>query len=183
MNLPNALSYFRLVGTFVMLIFSFLQNTLLTIIFYVVLGLSDAVDGFIARVFNLETELGAKLDSLADQIFYYSSPIILYLFFPIFIKEQALIILIIIVSALLMELIHLIKHKTFGYLHLYSAKISALILYFFTLHSLIFNPLLILFYVLAAVLMFHFIEEIILVLIIKKPKSNMKSLFHYLWKK
>lgn len=34
---------------------------------FVIAGVSDALDGFIARVYNLRTELGAHLDPLADK--------------------------------------------------------------------------------------------------------------------
>jgi len=40
---------------------------MLAFILFVVVGISDGVDGFIARKFNQRTELGAYLDPLADK--------------------------------------------------------------------------------------------------------------------
>ncbi len=41
---------------------------LLAFIAFIVAGISDAVDGFIAKRFNLATELGAYLDPIADKL-------------------------------------------------------------------------------------------------------------------
>jgi len=40
---------------------------MLAFVLFVVVGISDGVDGFIARKFNQRTELGAYLDPLADK--------------------------------------------------------------------------------------------------------------------
>ncbi len=42
----------------------------LFLITYLLCGLSDIADGYIARHYHVETNLGAKLDSLADFIFW-----------------------------------------------------------------------------------------------------------------
>jgi cardiolipin synthase len=38
------------------------------LVLFFIAGISDAIDGFIARRFNMRTELGATLDPLADKI-------------------------------------------------------------------------------------------------------------------
>jgi len=43
------------------------ERTMLAFILFVLVGISDGVDGFIARKFNQRTELGAYLDPLADK--------------------------------------------------------------------------------------------------------------------
>ncbi len=40
------------------------------IIVYIAIGVSDVLDGFIARKFGLESDFGARLDSFADFLFY-----------------------------------------------------------------------------------------------------------------
>ena len=43
-------------------------NSLLFIIVYLLCGLTDIADGYIARKYRFESNLGAKIDSLADFI-------------------------------------------------------------------------------------------------------------------
>lgn len=67
-NVPNALSLFRivLIGPFV---YYFLHDQILPAAICLVLsGLSDMFDGMIARKFNQITELGKMLDPVADKL-------------------------------------------------------------------------------------------------------------------
>jgi cardiolipin synthase len=65
--LPNLITLARLLSVPVMVYLIF--NDLLTAAFWLFLmaGLSDALDGFIAKQFNVATRLGAYLDPLADK--------------------------------------------------------------------------------------------------------------------
>ncbi len=68
LNLPNVISLFRVILVPV-IIYSVLQRKYGTALgFFLIAGISDALDGFIARRFNMRTELGATLDPLADKI-------------------------------------------------------------------------------------------------------------------
>jgi cardiolipin synthase len=68
MSLPNLITIGRilLVPLTVWLIVS--GEFLLAFIVFIIAGLSDAVDGFLARRFKLHTELGRYLDPLADKL-------------------------------------------------------------------------------------------------------------------
>ncbi len=67
MTLPNLISIFRLVIVAVIIACIISRNDQAAFWLFVVAGLSDAVDGFIARQFGLMSELGAYLDPLADK--------------------------------------------------------------------------------------------------------------------
>ncbi len=67
MNLPNLITLGRLLIVPVVVWAISADEPLLALTLFVVAGLSDAVDGFIARRFGLRTELGAYLDPLADK--------------------------------------------------------------------------------------------------------------------
>ena len=68
MSLPNLITIARilLVPVIVLLIIS--QHLNYAFILFVVAGLSDGIDGFIAKRFELVTVLGSYLDPLADKI-------------------------------------------------------------------------------------------------------------------
>ena len=67
-NIPNYITVMRMVGT-VALLFTKPLSALFYIV-YAITGITDVLDGFIARKFKLTSEIGAKLDSVADLIFY-----------------------------------------------------------------------------------------------------------------
>ncbi len=67
-NLANIITVTRIIGTFVM-IFSDIQTTSF-IVAYIYSGLSDVIDGFIARKLKIESNIGRKLDSVSDLFFY-----------------------------------------------------------------------------------------------------------------
>lgn len=67
-NIPNAISVGRLVCS--ASLFFLLSHELLFLILYIGCGLSDVLDGYIARKTNTQSELGARLDSLADTVLF-----------------------------------------------------------------------------------------------------------------
>jgi len=69
-NLANIFTIIRLILA-VWLVFLALYSSQLILMFLIVLGcgILDALDGWVARRFNAETDIGAFLDRLADKIF------------------------------------------------------------------------------------------------------------------
>jgi len=66
-NLPNIITLLRIAATPVA-VWLILEGRLMAAFWvFVAAGLSDAVDGFIAKQFDMETELGKFLDPLADK--------------------------------------------------------------------------------------------------------------------
>ncbi len=67
-NLPNVVTLCRvcLVPVIFWLLVS--GNTAAAFFAFLAAGLSDAIDGYLAKRFNLQTELGAYLDPLADKL-------------------------------------------------------------------------------------------------------------------
>jgi cardiolipin synthase len=66
-NLPNLITLARLLMTPLAVSMIVSQRFVAAFLIFVAAGVSDAVDGFIARRFDLRTELGSYLDPLADK--------------------------------------------------------------------------------------------------------------------
>jgi cardiolipin synthase len=66
-NLPNLITLARMLITPLAVLMIISQRFLPAFLVFIFAGVSDAVDGFIARNFELRTELGAYLDPLADK--------------------------------------------------------------------------------------------------------------------
>ena len=71
MNLPNALTVFRILLVIPMMILVFMDNLpaqIATIVIFVIASLTDDLDGYLARKNKQITDLGIFLDPLADKM-------------------------------------------------------------------------------------------------------------------
>lgn len=71
MNLPNLITVIRifLMPLYLYFFYSDMENGFLYAgIIFIIAGMSDVLDGYIARNFDMQTKLGALLDPLADKI-------------------------------------------------------------------------------------------------------------------
>ena len=73
MNFANIITVVRLLFTPIIIWLIFSSYYYLGLIFFVFSGLSDALDGFIAKQFNQRTILGSYLDPVADKTLIVSS--------------------------------------------------------------------------------------------------------------
>ena len=77
MTVPNALTLMRILLT-PLLVWLLLDGKLKqALAVFLIAGLTDGLDGLIARVFNQKTKLGAYLDPVADKLLLVSSLILL----------------------------------------------------------------------------------------------------------
>jgi cardiolipin synthase (CMP-forming) len=72
-SIPNILTLVRILLTPLLIILLLRREYSLGLLVFVLAGISDALDGFIARCFDQRTLLGAYLDPLADKILLVSS--------------------------------------------------------------------------------------------------------------
>lgn len=67
-TVPNLLTCLRIILTPLFVIYIIEGRMTAAMVIFIVAGLSDGADGFIARVFNQKSKLGSYLDPLADKI-------------------------------------------------------------------------------------------------------------------
>ncbi len=65
--LPNLITLSRIVLVPVTIVMIADREWMSALVLFLLAGVSDALDGFLARSFNLRSELGAYLDALADK--------------------------------------------------------------------------------------------------------------------
>ena len=123
-NIPNALSFYRIVVFPLMVFYVIAGNERLFAIFLCINLITDVLDGFIARTFGLVTKFGARLDSLADIGTY----ILAFLGVVIFKAEDlalhGLIFYLFTFLFILDFIIHFYRFRIFSSFHLYSFKIT-----------------------------------------------------------
>lgn len=73
MNIPNILSLLRIILTPVIVIFLMEGSYFKALVVFSISGLTDGLDGFLARVLKQQTKLGAYLDPIADKALLTSS--------------------------------------------------------------------------------------------------------------
>ncbi len=176
-TIPNLITTYRLLMVPVILYFAISGREKLFAIFLVINLVSDIIDGYIARRFKMETEIGAKLDSFADNFNY----VLAFIGFFIFKLEDFrphIISLIIFFSMLVLTVIvPLIKFRKFPSYHLYTTKIGGYIqgAFFICLFTIGFiTPF---YYFMIAWGIMGAVECIAIDLLIPEMRSNVKGLY------
>ena len=77
MNIPNALTVLRLIAVPFFGYFIFSKQYLIAVIIYSIASLTDMLDGFIARKYNMITSWGKIADPVADKLMQLTAIIIL----------------------------------------------------------------------------------------------------------
>lgn len=176
-NIPNILSVLRII-TAVFIPFTH-GNHLLLFTLIIFCGITDFLDGYLARKLEQESELGSRLDSLGDFILSIS----ITLYFLIWEWDSiygylywiAAIIIIRFSSAVVCYL----KNKKIYSIHTLANKFTGVIVFFgiciiiLTGEFWIFLPLLLLSLLSA-------LEELLIMIFIKSPEVNLKSICHAL---
>lgn len=76
-NVPNILTAIRLLLIPVIFYFALKENYVLAVIFLTLSGITDVLDGYIARKYNFITDFGTLFDPLADKLTQISTLIVL----------------------------------------------------------------------------------------------------------
>ena len=152
-------------------------------IFIIINFLTDIVDGIIARRFNMQTEIGAKLDSFADNLTYLLAFIGLFIFKMEDIRPHLVSFIIFIGFLVLTIVFSLIKFRKFPSFHMYTTKIGGYIegAFFICLFTLGFYAP---FYYLVIVWgIMGAIEHIAIQMALPEMRSNVKGLYWVLKEK
>ena len=127
-NAPNIITFVRILGTIALAFFAPFSTAFYII--WTICGVSDVLDGTVARLLKKESSLGAKLDSTADIMFYL---LMLFRVLPTLIVVLPnwiwIIVGVIAAARIGAYLTALIKYKRFASLHSYLNKLSGFLLF------------------------------------------------------
>ncbi|MDO5843637.1 MAG: CDP-alcohol phosphatidyltransferase family protein [Methanocorpusculum sp.] len=126
-NIPNILSVSRMFLS-VSLLF-LLWQPVLFIILYIITGLTDFFDGFLARKYHVETEKGALLDSIADHMYF--AVIVISAFVGLNLAGDPVVLSVVIIVAAVRTANFILtrcKFKRWGFIHTLGNKFTALCL-------------------------------------------------------
>jgi len=87
-NVPNALSAARLLGVPVLFVLVDRRPVAWFAALYAILGLTDFLDGRLARAWNQATAFGSMLDAVADAAYYISTAYFAWRLFPAYITPN-----------------------------------------------------------------------------------------------
>jgi phosphatidylglycerophosphate synthase len=174
----NAVTLFRIIAAPVLVVLIILKQPE---IFRWILACSfctDAIDGYLARRYKVTSLLGAKLDSIGDDLTIAAGLAGILAFKPEFFREEMVIFILLLTLFVIQVISAIIKYGKITSFHTYTAKFAAILqgtflILFFFLHE----PIHILFYLAAFVTALDLVEEIILVQMLPKWEANVKGLY------
>ncbi len=126
-SIPNIISLVRIILSFVLLLTLNAEWSFFFLV--IIIGLSDIADGYIARKYKLVSNLGARLDSLADLIFFVTILWIIHLKYEWILTDNYICFWIIIFLKISIAVISKIKHGKFVFIHTIANKITGLLVF------------------------------------------------------
>jgi CDP-diacylglycerol--glycerol-3-phosphate 3-phosphatidyltransferase len=144
------------------------------ILIYLIIGLSDILDGYIARKTRSTSRLGEKLDSFADMAFDFVLIIILY---PVIKPKTEILIWIALIALIRITAIAVVykKYRIPGMVHTLANKATGLALFLFPILYSIFRSEYFIYFV-CLIASVSAVEELIIDLTSNKWLANRKSI-------
>jgi len=174
----NAITLYRIIAFPVLLILIFTNRFDIFKWMLIISFLTDAADGFLARKFKANSVLGAKLDSIGDDLTILAAVVGLAVAKTEFLKEHWIIFAIPLALFFIQVAAAFIRYRKMTSYHTYLAKMAAILQGFFMCSMFLFSdPVYGLFYTTAVVTTLELIEEIILVTMLPEWKTNVHGLY------
>jgi cardiolipin synthase len=177
LTIPNLITSYRLLVFPLILYFAISGKETLFAIFLVINLITDAIDGLVARMFKMETEIGAKMDAFADNLTYLLAFTGILVFKLGEIRPYLISFYIFMGFLVSTVIFSLIKFRKFPSFHLYTTKIGgyiqgAFIISLFTIGFIApFYYFTIIWGIIGA------LEHIAIQLMIPEMRSNVKGLY------
>jgi len=176
LSIPDWLSLYRILSVPILIAFILLDKRLLFGTFLLISFLTDSLDGFLARRWNIVSQRGSQLDSIGDAIAFTVGLVGIFHFETAFFYDYIILILAAFGFYVVQLLAAYIRYGMPSSFHTYLAKLSAVIQGVFMIWIFYFGVELWLFYLVLTFSVLETIEEIILIILFPKWKSDVKGL-------
>lgn len=177
-NIVNGITIYRIIAAPVLILLVIYDQMdwfkwLLVVSFF-----TDAIDGYLARRFNVTSIAGARLDSIGDDLTVLAGTIGMIVFKFSFLKQEMFLLIFLLSLFTVQTVLALVKYgKTTGF-HTYAAKAAAVLqAIFLILLFFLPEPLYGLFYAAVILTAIQLIEEIIIILWLPEWETNVKGLY------
>lgn len=176
LTIPNLLCVFRIIMLPVLYAIWTNGHTGWFVGLFLFVGLTDALDGFLARWLNQTTRIGAMLDSVADYLYY---AFFAGWFLSLWSAEvRSFVVLLTIPLVIIAGAygIMLMRFQKIVFLHLYSSKLTAVVAYVFVILTFVrgFNSLFL--SIVVSLWLLTALEMLAASIVIKSAQSNVKSI-------
>jgi phosphatidylglycerophosphate synthase len=173
---PNLLTCFRFVAAPLLLWLAWYGNRPLFLALLACSFVTDALDGFVARLTRQVTELGATLDSWADVIIYLTIAVGAWWLWPDLVRQEFISVSLIVSSYLLPALVGIAKFGSFTSYHTWTVKLAAMCVAV-AMYLLFLCELALPFEITAFICVLAALEECAITLILPEKRSNISSLW------
>jgi CDP-diacylglycerol--glycerol-3-phosphate 3-phosphatidyltransferase len=175
LSLANAITIARIVMVIALLFVEPLSMAFYSI--YLACGISDVLDGYVARKTGTASRIGGRLDTVADLMMTLGVGFLLYPYvWPVLHREMVVWIILVGLVRLLSLLVVQAKYKSFEILHTYGNKATGFLLFTYPFflpggHATVFA------YIVCVVASLSAIEELVIHLSSRSFQSEKKSIF------
>lgn len=126
-NLPNLVSFIRILLAPVLFYFAFNQEPVWFLAALMFSGFTDVLDGFIARILHQVTTLGSRLDSWGDFTIYTTMAICAWILWPDIVAEELISYVVIVISITSPVIVGLLKFRTITSYHTWTVKVAVVV--------------------------------------------------------
>ncbi len=177
LTLPNLLSASRLFMFPFLIYFAYTLHARAFAWIFIASLITDIADGYLARRLNQITSFGSKLDSWGDLTNFLAAIYGIYMLYPDEFSNYSILFIILFALNLFGITMLFLKFKKLIGMHLYSSKITGYVQGFFLMCWFLLGFNVWLFMIMFTISLLSYLEEIIVILILRKPDHDLKGLF------
>lgn len=126
-NFPNLVSFIRILMAPVLFYYALTQQPYWFIGALMFAVFTDVLDGFLARILNQITEMGAHLDSWGDFVIYSTMAICAWILWPDILQREIVYFSTMVICLMLPTLVGFIKFHRFTSYHTWSVKLAVFV--------------------------------------------------------